>query len=143
MVSEAIAGPTMPFFTNGQTIVAQHEDAQLHKQSRCLGAGRVMGESPGTHGILLGASPIVGKARNIRRAYDQPAAGSPFSAGRVSQGSPDSEHPPRLLPIGQGPARSLALCFVPGNIPLHYPSRKPQFLLMAAEPRGRTGPVGW
>jgi hypothetical protein len=40
-----------------------------------------MGDSPGTHGILLGASPTVVGASNIRHAYGQPAAGSLFSAG--------------------------------------------------------------
>jgi len=40
-----------------------------------------MGESPATHGMLLGASPAVGGARNIRHAYGQPATGSLFSGG--------------------------------------------------------------
>jgi hypothetical protein len=48
--------------------------APFHKPNRCWTRGRVMGESTGSHGILLGALPVVGGARNIRQAYGQPAA---------------------------------------------------------------------
>src|ERR1035441_10881735 len=39
-----------------------------------------MGESPGSHGILLGGSMRFGAASNIRRTYGQPVAGSLFAS---------------------------------------------------------------
>src|ERR1035441_4186817 len=71
-----------------------------------------MGDSPGSHGIFLGASPAVGEASNIRHAYGQPAAGTLFSAGTgqsVSQ-SLSAEHithrggSVRRRELGQGAA---------------------------------------
>src|ERR1035441_8072734 len=56
---------------------SERKDVQLHKQSRCWTTGRVMGESPDIHGILLGALPAVGGASNLRLTYCKAAAGSP------------------------------------------------------------------
>src|ERR1035441_3333447 len=58
-----------------------------------------MGESPAIHGILLGASPAVRGASNIRLAYCQSAAGDLFSADNAqSVGQPDSEPLPAPPP---------------------------------------------
>jgi hypothetical protein len=44
---------------------------QLYKPNRLSEPGRVMGESPGSHGILPGAPPAPARPRNISRAYAQ------------------------------------------------------------------------
>ena len=44
-------------------------DPQLYKPNRLWAPGRVMGESPGSHGILLGAPPAFSGPFNISQAY--------------------------------------------------------------------------
>ena len=49
---------------------------QLHKSNRLYAVGRVMGDSPGIHGTLMGAAPASAGPRNISQAYGKPAKGS-------------------------------------------------------------------
>lgn len=72
--------PVQGSIPDGQGSRSERKDTQLHKPNRCWTMGRVMGDSPGIHGILLGALPAAGGARSIRQAYRQPAAGSPTHA---------------------------------------------------------------
>ena len=51
-------------------------EPQLHKQNRLWETGRVMGESPDSHGKLLGAPPAFAEPRNISQAYGKLAEGS-------------------------------------------------------------------
>src|SRR5664279_2513446 len=45
--------------------------SQLHKPNRSWEPGRVMGESPGTRRVLLGAPPAFAGPRNISEAYGE------------------------------------------------------------------------
>src|ERR1039457_1107029 len=51
-------------------------EPQLHKPNRLWKPGRVMGESPDSHGKLLGAPPAFAEPRNISQAYGKLAEGS-------------------------------------------------------------------
>jgi hypothetical protein len=51
-------------------------EPQLHKPNRLSGPGRVMGDSPGIHGRLLGGPPAFAGPCNISQAYGRPAEGS-------------------------------------------------------------------
>src|ERR1035437_2687371 len=51
-------------------------EPQLHKPNRLSEPGRVMGESPDSRAILLGASPAFAGPPNISQAYGQWAEGS-------------------------------------------------------------------
>ena len=50
-------------------------EPQLHKPNRLYMPGRVMGDSPDIHGILLGAPPASAGPRNISQACAKPAKG--------------------------------------------------------------------
>ena len=58
-------------------------EPQLYKPNRLWAQGRVMGESPGSHGILLGAPPGSARACNISQAYDEGTKGRFFAFGSL------------------------------------------------------------
>ena len=66
-----------------------------------------MGESPDSHGRLLGAPPASAGPRNISQAYGQPAAGTRAWNGRGRRSNPSTRVLAPVQRHAQGPGQRL------------------------------------